>query len=153
MGRSKTSKTPLTESQQDENADSQATMPWLLNLESLATGLFATLVIWSFLDPVDATSVFEGQALAQNLGTRPSDLGLLTLEYIHSRSRKQSAPWMVWILAGYLHCELSLLQRHAREKTEHQDGDSRPAADRLDSLVLARALSSVRCIPGNTRRL
>ncbi len=74
MGRSKTSKTPLTESQQDENADSQATMPWLLNLESLATGLFATLVIWSFLDPVDATSVFEGQALAQNLGWLTSGL-------------------------------------------------------------------------------
>ena len=68
MGKPKPSKTPSPKSQQDATADSQATVPWLSHLDSLATGLFATLVIWAFLEPVDATSVFEGQALAQNLG-------------------------------------------------------------------------------------
>ena len=68
MGKSKTSKTHSSESQQKTPAASQAALPWLAHLETFATGLFATLVIWSFLDPVDATSVFEGQALAQNLG-------------------------------------------------------------------------------------
>lgn len=42
---------------------------WMLSscLRPAAAFLVATLIVWAFFVPVDATSVFQGQALAQNL--------------------------------------------------------------------------------------
>ena len=114
-------------------ADSAAGCPAARNSEGggdrlwgVSAGVFGMMLVWSLLDPVDATSVFQGEALAQNLGwlvvalltsvasvrcgvgSAVRTLGLAVAAvprmvasgYGAGGEQQQSAGWLAWILAS-----------------------------------------------------